>query len=157
MRMSSRHVVVVVVMVAAIAVALLADSPAGSALTPGPRSATTPLLGAAGGGDPDALSSLVLAHGDDAEEDDEKEGSEKDEEPTPKLDLVIKRLRNWVFGFATVLALLFLTIAGLFYVFAAGNPAQIERAKLIVRGTVIGYSLMVLAPVVVEALERIVK
>jgi type IV secretory pathway VirB2 component (pilin) len=76
--------------------------------------------------------------------------------PPPDLKAVVDRFQDWLLTFATGLAVLALTVAGIFYLFSAGNPAQVERAKLIVRATVIGYSLMVLAPMVLRALQAIV-
>ena len=74
----------------------------------------------------------------------------------PNLKAVVDGFQTWLLGFATALAILALTVAGVFYLFSAGNPAQVERAKLILRATVIGYSLMVLAPLVLTALQGIV-
>lgn len=76
--------------------------------------------------------------------------------PPPDLKAVVDGFQAWLLTFATALAVLALTVAGIYYLFSAGNPAQVERAKLIVRATVIGYSLMVLAPVVLRALQAIV-
>jgi hypothetical protein len=76
--------------------------------------------------------------------------------PPPDLKAVVDGFQTWLLAFSTGLAILALTVAGVFYLFSAGNPAQVERAKLIVRATVIGYSLMVLAPVVLRALQAIV-
>ena len=76
--------------------------------------------------------------------------------PPPDLKAVVDGFQAWLLGFATALAILALTVAGVFYLFSAGNPAQVERAKLILRATVIGYSLMVLAPLVLTALSGIV-
>ena len=77
--------------------------------------------------------------------------------PPPDLKAVVDGFQAWLLGLATALALLCFTVAGVFYLFSAGNPAQVERAKLIVRATVIGYSLMVLAPLVLRALQGIVE
>lgn len=99
---------------------------------------------------------------EDKKPDCDKEG-EKPEEcdpapaPSPELKGVIEKFKNWLFGFATALAVLALTIAGLFYVTSAGSPTQVERAKAIVRATAVGYALMVLAPALLTALDGIVK
>jgi Type IV secretion system pilin len=74
----------------------------------------------------------------------------------PDLKAVVDGFQSWLLGFATALAILTITVAGIYYLFSAGNPAQVERAKLIIRATVIGYSLMVLARIVVQALQGIV-
>jgi hypothetical protein len=74
----------------------------------------------------------------------------------PDLKAVVEGFQTWLLGFATALAILAMTVAGIFYLFSAGNPTQVERAKLIVRATVIGYSLMVLSGIVVSALQEVV-
>lgn len=74
----------------------------------------------------------------------------------PDLKAVVDGFQAWLLTFATGLAILAFTVAGICYLFSAGNPAQVERAKLIVRATVVGYSLMILAPVVLAALRGIV-
>lgn len=76
--------------------------------------------------------------------------------PPPDLKAVVNGFQSWLLGISTALAILALTVAGIFYLFSAGSPAQVERAKLIVRATVIGYSLMVLAKIVVQTLQGIV-
>ena len=76
--------------------------------------------------------------------------------PPPDLNAVISGFHAWLLTFATGLTVLALTVAGLFYLFAGGNPTQIERAKLVVRAAIIGYSLMVLAPLLLAALRGIV-
>ena len=86
-----------------------------------------------------------------AAEEEKKQGA-----PPPDLKAVIDGFQTWLLTFATALAVLGLMVAGLFYLFSAGNPANVEKAKLIVRATVIGYSLMVLAPILLLALKGIV-
>lgn len=94
---------------------------------------------------------LVAAASPAAAEEERKPGA-----PPPDLKAVIDGFQTWLLGFATALAVLGLMVAGLFYLFSAGNPANVEKAKLIVRATVIGYSLMVLAPILLLALKSIV-
>ena len=84
------------------------------------------------------------------------EGERTQGAPPPDLKAVIDGFQAWLLTFATALAVLGLMVAGLFYLFSAGNPANVEKAKLIVRATVIGYSLMVLAPILLLALKGIV-
>ena len=70
----------------------------------------------------------------------------------PTLGQVIDRLRNVLVGLAT----LFLTVGGLRYLFAGGDPGQVEKAKVTLRSAAIGYGLAVLAPVLVRLLRYVV-
>lgn len=76
--------------------------------------------------------------------------------PGPSLTGVIDALRVWLVGLLAALATLFLTIGGLRYLTAGGDPAQIERAKTALKSAAIGYVLAVLAPVLVEILRSVV-
>ncbi|WP_420000333.1 pilin [Streptomyces boninensis] len=69
---------------------------------------------------------------------------------------VITNLRNWIVGILAGLATLFLTVGGLRYVMAAGDPAEVDSAKRALKAAAIGYGLAVLAPVIVEVLKNIV-
>ena len=70
----------------------------------------------------------------------------------PALEQVIGRLRSVLVGLAT----LFLTVGGLRYLFAGGDPGQVEKAKVTLRSAAIGYGLAVLAPVLVRLLRYVV-
>ena len=69
---------------------------------------------------------------------------------------VIANARNWIIGILAGLATLFLTIGGVRYVLAGGDPAEVERAKTAFRSAAIGYALAILAPVVVTVLRSLV-
>ncbi len=69
---------------------------------------------------------------------------------------VLNNLRNWLVGILAALATVCLTIGGVRYLVGAGDPSEIEKAKLALKGAAIGYGLAVLAPVVVEVLKSIV-
>ena len=75
---------------------------------------------------------------------------------TPTLDGVIDSLRLWVVGLLAGLATLFLTIGGVRYMTAGGDPSQIERAKSALRSAAIGYALAALSPVIVAILRSVV-
>ena len=75
---------------------------------------------------------------------------------TPTLGGVIDSLRIWVVGLLAGLATLFLTIGGVRYMTAGGDPGQIERAKSALRSAAIGYALAALSPVIVAILQSIV-
>ena len=76
--------------------------------------------------------------------------------PAPTLNNVIDSLRIWLTGLLAAVATLFLTIGGLRYMTAAGDPGQIERAKVALKSAVIGYALAALAPVLVTILRSVV-
>jgi hypothetical protein len=69
---------------------------------------------------------------------------------------VIANTRNWVIGILAGLATLFLTIGGVRYVLAGGDPAEVERAKAAFRSAGTGYALALLAPVIVAVLKSLV-
>ena len=74
----------------------------------------------------------------------------------PTLGQVIDRLRNVLVGLLVGLATLFLTVGGLRYLFAGGDPGQVEKAKVTLRSAAIGYGLAALAPVLVRLLRYVV-
>lgn len=76
--------------------------------------------------------------------------------PGPSLTDVINGLRSWLVGLLVTLATLFLTIGGLRYLTAGGDPGQIERAKMTLRSAAVGYALAALAPLLVQILRSIV-
>src|SRR5829696_6215422 len=74
----------------------------------------------------------------------------------PTLGQVIDRLRNVLVGLLVGLATLFLTVGGVRYLFAGGDPGQVEKAKVTLRSPAIGYGLAALAPVLVRLLRYVV-
>jgi hypothetical protein len=74
----------------------------------------------------------------------------------PALEQVIGRLRTVLVGLLVALATLFLTVGGLRYLFAGGDPGQVEKAKITLRSAAIGYGLAALAPVLVRLLRFVV-
>jgi hypothetical protein len=69
---------------------------------------------------------------------------------------VIANITNWITGILAGLATLFLTIGGLRYLMAGGDPSEVERAKTALRSAAIGYGLAILAPVIVTVLKSLV-
>ena len=69
---------------------------------------------------------------------------------------VITNVTVWIVGILAGLATLFLTLGGLRYLLAGGDPAQVERAKISLRSAAIGYGLAILAPVIVTILKSLV-
>jgi len=74
----------------------------------------------------------------------------------PSLNGVIDALRLWLVGILAALATLFLTVGGIRYLTAAGDPAQVERAKVALKSAAIGYALAAMAPLLVSILQSVV-
>jgi Type IV secretion system pilin len=72
------------------------------------------------------------------------------------LDQVIGNVRTWLVGLLAALATTFLTIGGVKYLIASGDPGEVEKAKSALRSAAIGYGLAVLAPALVSILQHIV-
>jgi hypothetical protein len=68
---------------------------------------------------------------------------------------VIDSIRNWVAGVLAALATLFLTIGGVRYLVASGNPRAVEEGKAAIRSALVGYGLAALAPMFVDILRRV--
>jgi hypothetical protein len=69
---------------------------------------------------------------------------------------VINNTTLWIVGILAGLATLFLTLAGVRYLTANGDPAEVEKAKTALRSAAIGYGLAILAPVIVTVLKSLV-
>ena len=76
---------------------------------------------------------------------------------TYDLPTVIDHVRWWVCGIIGTVATLFLTIGGVRYLMASGDPSEIERAKGSFKSAGIGYALALLAPVIMTILSSIVQ
>ncbi|MGW4963189.1 pilin [Nonomuraea jabiensis] len=72
------------------------------------------------------------------------------------LNQVIDNLRNVIVGLLVALATLFLTVGGVRYILAGGDPGEVEAAKKTLRYAAIGYGIAVLAPLLVSILKGIV-
>ncbi|WP_419995009.1 pilin [Streptomyces boninensis] len=72
------------------------------------------------------------------------------------VDEVLDNIRNWIMGILAGLATVFLTVGGVRYVMAGGDPGEVEKAKTAFRSAGWGYGLAALAPLVVEVLKGIV-
>jgi hypothetical protein len=71
------------------------------------------------------------------------------------LPTVINNLTAWIVGILAVVATLFLTVGGLRYLIAGGDPSEVERAKSALKNAAIGYALALLAPVLLDVLRGI--
>ncbi|MGC7097664.1 pilin [Amycolatopsis lurida] len=69
---------------------------------------------------------------------------------------VFDNIRNWLVGILAGLATVFLTVGGVRYLMASGNPGEVEKAKQAFKSAGWGYALAALAPLVVEILRGIV-
>ncbi|GAA5119659.1 pilin [Haloechinothrix salitolerans] len=76
--------------------------------------------------------------------------------PPGSLGEVVTRLRDILIGLLVGLATLFLTIGGVRYLAADGDPGEVERAKKSLRNAAIGYGLAMLAPLLVNILQGLV-
>jgi hypothetical protein len=74
----------------------------------------------------------------------------------PTLSGVIDRIRNLLVGLLAGLATLFLTVGGVRYLFAGGDPGQVEKAKITLKSAAIGYALAALATPLVGLLKYVV-
>jgi hypothetical protein len=72
------------------------------------------------------------------------------------VDQVLSNIRSWIMGILAGVALVFLTVGGLRYLMASGDPGEIEKAKGAFKAAGIGFALAALAPIVVEILKTIV-
>jgi hypothetical protein len=73
------------------------------------------------------------------------------------LPTVVDNLRFWIMGILGAVATLFLCIGGARYLMAGGDPSEIERAKGSFKSAGIGYSLALLAPVILTILNSILR
>ncbi|MFF9897759.1 pilin [Streptomyces longispororuber] len=70
---------------------------------------------------------------------------------------VLDNIRNWIMGVLAGLATVFLTIGGVLYLMAGGDPGEVQRAKTAFKSAGFGYGIAALAPLVVEILKGIVE
>jgi len=71
------------------------------------------------------------------------------------LPTVINNMTVWITGIIAAVATLFLTIGGVRYLMAGGDPSEVERAKGSLKSAGIGYGLALLAPVILTVLKNI--
>lgn len=76
--------------------------------------------------------------------------------PPQDLNAVIGNITAWLVGLLVALATLFLTVGGLRYLLAGGDPGEVSRAKDTLKYAAIGYGTAVLAPVLVKILQGFV-
>lgn len=69
---------------------------------------------------------------------------------------LISNLTDWLVGLLAAVATLFLTLGGLRYLTAGGDPGQVEKAKTALKSAAVGYALAALAPLLVSILAQLV-
>jgi Type IV secretion system pilin len=74
---------------------------------------------------------------------------------TARLDTILGNATAWLVGILATLATLFLTIGGIRYVMAGGDPGEVEKAKGAFKSAGLGYALAALAPLVVSIIKGI--
>ncbi len=62
---------------------------------------------------------------------------------------VVDNATGWLMAILAAVATLFLTIGGVRYVMAGGDPGEIEKAKSAFKSAGFGFALAALAPIVV--------
>ena len=76
--------------------------------------------------------------------------------PPASLDEVISRITTWIVRLAFGLATLFITYGAVRLLTAGGDPAAAEKGKAAIRGAALGFSLALLAPLIVSVLASFV-
>jgi hypothetical protein len=72
------------------------------------------------------------------------------------LNQVITNITKWLVGLLVGVATLFLTVGGVRYLLAGGDPGEVQRAKNTLKYSAIGYGVAVLAPLLVTILKGFV-
>ena len=70
---------------------------------------------------------------------------------------LIDNLITFIFWIALALFPLMIVIAGIYFVTAAGNPEQIEKAKSIILYTLIGFIVILVAKGFIELLKQVLE
>jgi hypothetical protein len=65
------------------------------------------------------------------------------------VEAVVNNIRTWLVTILVAVATLFLTVGGLRYLAANGDPGEVEKAKLALKSAALGYALAMLAPLFV--------
>jgi Type IV secretion system pilin len=74
----------------------------------------------------------------------------------PTIQGVIDRLRVLLVGLLIGLATLVLTIGGVRYLAAGGDPGEIQKAKAMFKAAAVGYAVAALAPALVGILRSVI-
>lgn len=81
-------------------------------------------------------------------------GAAEPKKPVPHdLPTIIANITTWITGLLIGVATLFLTIAGIRYLAAGGDPTEVEKAKTALKSALVGYALAVLAPILLTVVQ----
>jgi Type IV secretion system pilin len=69
------------------------------------------------------------------------------------LPTIITNITTWITGLLIGVATLFLTIGGIRYLAAGGDPTEVEKAKSALKSALVGYALAVLAPILLTVVK----
>ena len=69
------------------------------------------------------------------------------------LPTIISNITTWIVGLLIGVATLFLTIGGIRYLAAGGDPTEVEKAKSALKSALVGYALAVLAPILLGVVQ----
>ena len=69
------------------------------------------------------------------------------------LPTIIGNITTWITGLLIGVATLFLTIGGIRYLAAGGDPTEIEKAKSALKSALVGYALAILAPILLSVVQ----
>ncbi|WP_245985141.1 pilin [Streptomyces tateyamensis] len=74
----------------------------------------------------------------------------------PTIDQVLANITAWITGIVAAIATTFLTVGGLRYLLAGGDPGEVMKAKGALKGAGIGYMIAIMAPVILDVLKGLV-
>lgn len=72
------------------------------------------------------------------------------------VDQVLTNIRNWIMGILAGLTVVFLTVGFVRYIFAGGDPGELQKAKIAWKSAGWGFGGAALAPLIVEIFKGIV-
>jgi hypothetical protein len=76
-----------------------------------------------------------------------------DPSPTDRINTIIANITTWVTGLLIGVATLFLTIGGIRYLAAGGDPTEVDKAKSALKSALVGYALAILAPILLGVVK----
>src|SRR5262245_14724376 len=76
-------------------------------------------------------------------------------DPTAHLNRILDNATTWLVGILAGVATLFLTVGGVRYVMAGGDPGEVGKAKGSFKAAGLGYALAALAPIIVAVIKGI--
>ncbi|MBI1758124.1 MAG: hypothetical protein HYR62_02695 [Actinobacteria bacterium] len=69
------------------------------------------------------------------------------------LPTIVTNITHWIIGLVFGVATLFLTVGGLRYLAAGGDPTEVEKAKSALKSALVGYALALLAPILLGVVK----